>query len=261
MAVAAMKILDLWKLPYTENDIGGPRPAAVCPKKQRRLIMRIRLWLSVVLIAAMLPLRAAEKTGRTTLKIKLPRPMFTGTPRNIRTANLEPPRKEQKRAPFPVPAGTVLLSGDKEVSGSDEEPVIGDLEQLTDGDKEGVEGSYVELGPGKQYVQIDLEQEAKLYAIVIWHYHSQARVYHDVVVQTAADPDFVLNVKTVFNNDHDNSSGLGVGKDYEYIETYEGRLIPVQGVKARYVRLYSNGNTSDDMNHYTEVEVYGVPLK
>lgn len=225
---------------------------------------QIRLFLAAaaaVLFAVLLPLSAAEKGDKTELKLKLPRPMFTGTPRDIRTPNLEPPRKTQKRPAFLVPKGTILLSRGKEVSGSDEEPVIGDLEQIVDGDKEGVEGSYVELGPGKQYIQIDLGRKARIYAVLIWHYHSQARVYHDVVVQTADDPDFILNVHTVFNNDHDNSSGLGVGKDYEYVETYEGRLIPVNGVTARYVRLYSNGNTSDDMNHYTEVEIYGIPVK
>jgi hypothetical protein len=84
-----------------------------------------------------------------------------------------------------------------------------------------------------------------------------ARVYHDVVVRVADDPDFIENVRTVFNNDHDNSSGLGVGNDKEYWETYEGKLIDAQGVVARYVRLYSKGNTADDQNHYTEVEVYG----
>lgn len=201
----------------------------------------------------------AADDGKVELKIKLPRPMFTGTPKHIKTANLEPPRKEQKRPPFMVPKGCVNLAFEKEVTGSDDEPVIGELEQITDGDKEGVEGSYVELGPGKQWIQIDLEQPAKLYAIVVWHFHSQARVYHDVVIQTADDEDFITNVKTIYNNDHDNSAGLGVGKDFEYIETYEGRLIPVDGVKARYVRLYSNGNTSDEMNHYTEVEIYGIP--
>ena len=68
-------------------------------------------------------------------------------------------------------------------------------------------------------------------------------------------------VTTIFNNDHDNTSGLGIGKDKEYIETNEGRLMDPRGVKARYVRLYSNGNTSNDMNHYVEVEVYGTPAK
>jgi hypothetical protein len=222
--------------------------------------MRIRFSIIAAAVALGATQVQAADNNQVELNIELPRPMFTGTPKNIRSPNLEPARKEQKRPPFLVPDGTVLLSKDKDVTGSDEEPVIGDLEQITDGDKEGVEGSYVELGPGKQYVQIDLEQKAKIQAIVVWHYHSQARVYRDVVIQTADDPDFILNVHTVFNNDHDNSSGLGVGKDYEYIETYEGRLIPVAGVEGRYVRLYSNGNTSDDMNHYTEVEVYGTPV-
>ena len=49
--------------------------------------------------------------------------------------------------------------------------------------------------------------------------------------------------------------------DKEYIETYEGRLIDTKGEKVRYLRFYSNGNTSTDMNHYIEVEVYATPAK
>jgi len=75
------------------------------------------------------------------------------------------------------------------------------------------------------------------------------------------DPDFVSGVTTVFNNDHDNSAGLGIGRDKEYIEVNEGRLIDSKGVAARYVRVYSQGNTSNDMNHYVEVEVHGTPVK
>jgi len=86
-------------------------------------------------------------------------------------------------------------------------------------------------------------------------------VYRDVIVQVSDDPDFITNVKTIFNNDHDNSAGLGIGKEKEYIEVNEGRLINPRGVKARYVRLYSRGNTSNDMNHYVEVEVYGTSKK
>ena len=37
-------------------------------------------------------------------------------------------------------------------------------------------------------------------------------------------------------------------------------MVDAKGVSARYVRLYSNGNTSDELNHYTEVEVYGKPV-
>ena len=49
--------------------------------------------------------------------------------------------------------------------------------------------------------------------------------------------------------------------DYEYVETYQGKQIAVAGVKARYVRLYSGGNTAGRENVYTEVEVYGRPAK
>jgi hypothetical protein len=197
---------------------------------------------------------------KVVLELKLPKPMFVGTPRNIRSPNLEK-ITGKKRGPFYVPKGTELLSLDKPVTGSDTEPVIGELEFVTDGEKSGEEGYYVEFGPSVQHVQIDLEGSYPLYAILIWHYHSQARVYRDVIVQVSDDPDFITGVKTIFNNDHDNSSGLGVGKDKEYIEVNEGRLIDPRGVTARYVRLYSRGNTSNDMNHYVEVEVYGTPAR
>lgn len=201
-----------------------------------------------------------EKGDMVELKLKLPKPMFIGTPKNIKTDNLEKPSKEKPK-PFMVPKGTVNLAFEKPVTSSEEDPIIGDLEMVTDGDKAGADGSYVELGPFQQWVQIDLEKESEIYAIVAWHYHTEARVYKDMVIQVADDPDFIENVRTVYNNDHDNSSGLGVGKDKEYIETFAGRIIPVKSVKARYVRLYTNGNTSNDMNHYVEVEIYGKPVK
>ena len=49
------------------------------------------------------------------------------------------------------------------------------------------------------------------------------------------------------------------GPRRRYIEVAEGRLIDPKGVKGRYVRFYSNGNTTNDLNHYVEVEVYGSP--
>ncbi len=76
-------------------------------------------------------------------------------------------------------------------------------------------------------------------------------------MKVADDADFTTNVYTLFNNDHDNSAGVGAGKDLHYVETSEGRLVDAKGVQARYVRLYSNGNTNNDLNHYIEVEVYG----
>ena len=205
-------------------------------------------------------LSQSQDQGKEELKLQLPKPMFIGTPRNIKTANLEV-ITGKPRGPFFVPKGTALVSLKKAVTSSDMQPVIGELSFVTDAEKSGEDGYFVELGPGKQWVQIDLKAEFNLNAILIWHYHSQARVFRDVVVQVSDDKDFIKGVTTVFNNDHDNTSGLGIGKDKEYIETNEGRLIDPKGAKARYIRLYSNGNTSNDMNHYVEVEVYGAPAK
>jgi hypothetical protein len=200
---------------------------------------------------------SSQDANKEELKLQLPKPMFIGTPRNIKTPNLES-ITGKPRGPFFVPRGTKLLSAKKPVLSSDMQPVIGDLAFVADGEKAGEDGYFVELGPGKQWVQIDLGVSAELSAVLVWHYHSQARVYRDVVIQVSDDKDFLKNVVAIFNNDHDNTLGLGVGKDKEYIETNEGRLFDPKGVKGRYLRFYSNGNTSNDMNHYVEAEVYGL---
>lgn len=203
---------------------------------------------------------AQETVELTPLKIELPKPMFIGTPKNIVSDNLEE-ITGKARGPFLAPAGLTNVALNKPVIASDDEPIIGEIEYVTDGDKYGGEGSFVEFGPGVQWVQIDLGAPHDIFAIVVWHYHSQARVYRDVVVQVGDGPDFIENVRTLFNNDHDNSAGLGIGKtDKEYIETFEGRLIDAGGAVARYLRLYSNGSTANELNHYVEVEVYGRPV-
>ena len=198
--------------------------------------------------------------GTQALEIQLPKPMFVGTLKNIKSNNLEKPRAG-KRPVYQVPAGTALLSAGCNVTSSDPAPLIGGPEMVTDKDKTGRDDSVVELGPGKQYVQIDLGKPSQLAALVVWHYHQDSRVYRDVVVQIAEDADFIIGVTTLFNNDDDNSSGLGAGKDKEYLENYEGKLLDGKGAKGRYVRLYSNGSTSSDANHYIEVEVYGKALE
>jgi hypothetical protein len=192
------------------------------------------------------------------LLIALPKPLFEGTPPNIKVPNLEK-LSGKPRPPFLAPAGTANVAGGKPVSSSVPEPAVGDLEMITDGDKSGLDGTYVELGSGVQWVIIDLKQKYTLYAIALWHFHKQARVYTDVIVQVADDPDFLTNVRTIFNNDQDNTAGLGIGHDMNYIETYEGKLIDAKGVVGRYLRLYSNGNDTTALNHYVEVEAYGIP--
>ncbi|MEA3280891.1 MAG: hypothetical protein U9Q38_09890, partial [Thermodesulfobacteriota bacterium] len=204
---------------------------------------------------------AVAAVAMAPVDIKLPKPMFVGTPQDTRVPNLRKP-SGKARPPFLAPVGTTLLSLNKPVSASDEEPIIGDIEMITDGDKEAADGSYVELGPFVQHVTVDLEKECEISAVIVWHYHKQPRVYFDVVAHISNDPDFITGVKTVFNNDIDNSAGLGIGKEMHYTETSEGELIDClsQGSpKGRYVRLYSNGNTSNDLNHYIEIDVYGKP--
>jgi hypothetical protein len=212
--------------------------------------------LSIVMLA---PLAARQAPEKEELKLKLPKPMFVGTPTNIKSPNLEA-ITGKPRGPFMVPVGTKLLSLNRPVKASDMQPVIGELNMVTDGEKDGGDGYFIELGPGKQWAQIDLGASYALHAILAWHYHSQARVYRDVIVQVSDDKDFLKGVQTIFNNDHDNTSGLGIGRDKEYIEVAEGRLFDSKGIKGRYVRFYSNGNTANDLNHYVEVEVYGIPL-
>ena len=203
---------------------------------------------------------AAQEAGKVELKLTLPKPMFIGTPTNIKSPNLEVVTGKSRGA-FYVPAGTKILSLKKPARSSDMQPVIGELDMVNDGEKSGGDGYFIELGPGPQWVQVDLGSPHALHAILAWHYHSQARVYRDVIVQVSDDKDFKKGVTTVFNNDHDNSSKLGAGKDKEYIEVAEGRLFDPKGAKGRYIRLYSNGNTANDLNHYVEVEVYGTPAK
>lgn len=205
-----------------------------------------------VLTVALAACASAQEMQK--LELELPKPLFAGTPKSIKTDNLE------RRSVVPeimVPAGTENLATGKAISSSDDFPVIGELSYITDGDKEGADGSYVELGPGVQWVQIDLQEPKTVYAIAVWHYHAQARAYRDIIVQVSNDPDFVEGVKTVFNSDHDSSAGLTAGHDREYIETYQGKLIDAGSAEGQYVRLYSNGSTGSDMNHYIEVEVFG----
>lgn len=213
-----------------------------------------------VVVAACIGIHHKGKSGLVPLDIALPRPMFEGTPEDRRVPNLQKPLG-RPRPPFLAPVGTKNVALGKPVFASDEQPIIGEIEMITDGDKEAADGSYVELGPFLQHVTIDLQNEYEVYAIMVWHYHKQARIYFDVMVQVADDSDFSQNVTTLFNNDIDNSAGLGVGNDMHYTETNEGRLIDAKGARARYVRLYSNGNSIDDLNHYIEVEVYGGPVE
>lgn len=162
-------------------------------------------------------------------------------------------------APFLVPRGTRNLALHRPVTSSDKEPLIGTLDLVTDGNKDGNDGEWVELETGLQWVQIDLGRPCRLYAVLVWHNTTWPGLHKDVLVQVSDDERFINGVQTLFNNDRDNSSGLGRGADREYFEALGTKIINAKGLTARYVRLYSNGRIQDDWNHYVEVEVHGLP--
>ncbi|WP_395753184.1 discoidin domain-containing protein [Prosthecobacter sp.] len=212
--------------------------------------------------AAAAPAEAAVPAGDLEeIALVFPKPMFIGTPVPAELPNLEKADPSKVVKTIMVPKGTTNLAKGKKVTSSDSAPIIGDLNLVTDGDADGADGSFVELMPGKQWVQIDLGEEANIYKIAMWHYHKQAQAYIDVEVQVSDDPEFKTGVTTLWNSDHDDSSQMGKGSDPAYVETNHGRVVDAKGIKARYVRLWSNGNTSNDMNHYCEVEVFGKAAK
>ena len=203
-------------------------------------------------LTSLLP--AAEMTE---LKLEFPPPLVISTPAPIKVPHLELPNV--KPAKVMVPVDVINVAAGKPVLSSDPYPILGEPDFITDGDKESEDGYYVEFEPGLQWAQVDLEGGYEIFAIAIWHYHIQKRAYHDVVIQISDDPEFTSGVTTVFNNDHDDSSGLGRGGDPAYIETNRGRLIPVKQISGRYIRAYTNGNSTDELNHVVEIEVFGRP--
>jgi hypothetical protein len=205
---------------------------------------------------------AAQKLdGLAPLPLALPPPTLKGTPQDLPTNTTALPFTDKAPAPFYAPKGVRNVALGKPVTGSNPNPINGELQQITDGKKQAVNENVVTLRRGLQWVQIDLQGEHNLYAIVLWHDFTSAAVYRDVIVQVSDDPEFESGVHTLFNNDQSNRSGLGAGTDREYFEnplTGEGKLVDAKGIKARYVRCYSHGSTDNELNTYIEIEVYGL---
>jgi hypothetical protein len=202
----------------------------------------------------------AQEPPKEALTLQLPAPTLKGTPEDLpKGPNIEP-LSDKPRAAFMVPKGVKNVALNKPVT-SNVPPFTGELKQVTDGKKEAFDYDAVEFKRGTQWVQIDLGESHALYAIALWHDHRYIQVMHDVVLQLSDDPEFKKNVQTVFNNDLDNSSGLGIGTEREFFETNRGKLIDAKAMKGRYLRCYLKGSTSSALNCWQEVEVYGSPAK
>lgn len=219
--------------------------------------MKDRLPAGVVLFCAACVF-GGQAPGNVPLAPTLPKPTFEGTPIDMRSAHREPYRGDGvPPPPLLVPAGTRLLSRGCIVSASDARAKKRDLALVTDGDKQYSPAAYLELASGIQWVQLDLGASVAVYAVCLWRERPEQCVYRDTVVQISNDPAFKESAVTLFNNDFDNSAGLGKGTDKEYYEDHFGRRIAGNGTRARYVRVSSNGNTSGPYNQFTEIEVYG----
>jgi hypothetical protein len=233
------------------------------PLKRSTSVFTLLLSASIAGFALQQSAVAADAASgdKVPLNIKLPAPAFKGTPKDIQLSAYVEPLSDKPRPPMMVPPGLKNIAPGAKVTCSDKNATADALAKVTDGDKEASEQSIIYLRKGTQWIQMDFGSPQEIFAVVIWHAHNSAKVYHDVIVQIADDQDFLQNVKTIFNNDQDNTSGLGVGTDREFFETHEGKLIDTKGVTARYMRFYSKGSTESALNEYTEIEVYGRPAK
>jgi hypothetical protein len=180
-----------------------------------------------------------------------------GLPKGLKPPHL---RAEGKRAAFMVTPGMKNLALYKTVTAS-EEPIVGDVDQITDGIKKSGKFDRVELSQ-RGWVQIDLGRPQTIHAVVIWHFYKNATIYNDVIVRLADDAAFTQNVRTLFNNDHDNSVAMGEGGDKAFYTRWWGEIVDARGenhagTPARYVRVYTGDGWEGEPPRFVEVSVYG----
>jgi len=213
---------------------------------------------TLVVIALTCLLLSGCGTGTTWLDIGLDA-VTQATPRYKPDA-VRPPhlRKPKRRYPPRVVRGLKNMALYKPVTSSTK-PTIGELEQVTDGIKTSGRFDIVE---GPKWVQVDLKAPVSIHAIAVWHFYKNPIIYDDVIVEIADDAEFSRNVRVLFNNDHDNSSGRGKGKDTAYISRWWGEVVDARdpdraGIIARFVRLYTRKSADGARPRYVEVAVYG----
>ena len=183
-----------------------------------------------------------------------------GNPRGVKPPHL---REEVKREPFMVPKGVANVALYQPVTCSEKRLFAGDLDQLTDDIKQSGKFDFVELDTGLHWVQIDLGQVRAIHAVAIWHYYKNPTIYQDVIVQVADDQAFRQNVRTLFNNDHDNSAKMGKGKDTAFYTRWWGELVDARGqdgapTRARHVRVYTAAGMEGEPVRFVEIDVYGM---
>lgn len=204
----------------------------------------------------------SAEDAKSTVPLALDLPLHTlkGTPEDLPGGPNIEPLSDQAPTPVQVPKGVKNVAAGI-IATSSVAPFLGELSRITDGKKEAVDDDAVEFRKGTHWVQVDLGQSFAIHAIAMWHDHRYVQAMHDVILQVSDDSEFKTGVTTLYNNDTDNSSGLGVGTDREYFEMQFGRVVAAKGIKARYVRGYTRGSNQSVLNCWQELEVYALPAK
>jgi len=220
-------------------------------------MQKVRMLSVAALFAALSFTVNTSAADLEALPLQLPKPSEQGTPSDIELSEYVEKPTGKPRPAFMAPKGVKNIALSKKVTSSDDSPLAGTFDLVTDGNKEATD-EFLELHRKPQWIQLDLEKSYPLAAIVVWHSFATPQVYRDIVVMGSDDPEFKEGVTMFYNNDYDNNLKFGAGKDLEYFETHEGRLIDCKGKKVRYIRMYSNGSTFSKLNRYTEVEVWAT---
>ena len=103
---------------------------------------------AIAVIVAGLAACCSAAEQKVPLKTEMPEEVLAGTPPEVLAMlfpGLEKP-PEGKPPVFLVPKGTVNLALKKKVTSSDTNPILGKIEFVTDGNKEGSEQGFVESG-------------------------------------------------------------------------------------------------------------------
>jgi hypothetical protein len=204
---------------------------------------------------------SASAQDKEALTLQLPAPTLKGTPEQLPTGPNIEANSDKAPAAMQIAKGSKNVAFGKKVTTSVKPFSETQPDAITDGKKEAFDYDTVEMKKGTQWIQVDLGGSFTIQAIAMWHDHRYIQVMHDVIVQVSDDPEFKTGVTTIFNNDTDNSSGLGVGTDREYFERHFGRVFDGKVAKGRYVRGYTKGSHLSALNCWQEIEVYAVPAK
>ncbi len=119
----------------------------------------------------------------------------------------------------------------------------GTAEQVVDGET----GSHFGYGhAGWAWIQVDLGAPAELTHLKVWHYFRDKRTYNGNCIALSLTGKFEGEETVVFDSDRDGA----------YQETQAGKTFTFKPVRARYIRNWLNGNTSNDTSQWVEIQAF-----